>query len=506
MKVCELIKDTVWFPGRDYDTAQPLISVLMPTFRRGNDGSFLKAANSILAQSLRNIELIVVDDGSRDGTAQQIETLMAADGRVSCLRHPENIGLPAISEYEAFVRARGEYIAFGFDDFVFGPSALFDLMEFPSRSLQSVVHGYVGWFDGHGNQHFYGKDEAPYENLRFFNFLGNSSFLVPRAILQDVGLFDPHIAATRMCDWDLWYRILRKYPIYRAPVFVGIEHGNTRADSLGNTYPLIEEAFQEYFAANREEALKPEHFVTFDVWRMPENCSALLVTHVLRSRQFFRSCSWARAPQLAPDADDEISPWSERSAIGIYGALSRSMADIFDSLPVSHKQNLLYIHPHLTDAQVARYLAACGAIIMAENPVELHSVRVRSMCAAIGLPVYQLTSNRTVPSDDLDVRDVNLAVDAHEQNLRALTEIIRNCQPVNAVNWTLRLRELLDWQNSRIVDLEVELRDRAARLEAAATRLAAADVELASSSYRLALKIRKIANWIRGLVGWNRPR
>jgi hypothetical protein len=128
------------------------------------------------------------------------------------------------------------------------------------------------------------------------------------------------------------------------------------------------------------------------------------------------------------------------------------------------------------------------------------------MCAAIGLPVYQLTSNRTVPSDDLDVRDVNLAVDAHEQNLRALTEIIRNCQPVNAVNWTLRLRELLDWQNSRIVDLEVELRDRAARLEAAATRLAAADVELASSSYRLALKIRKIANWIRGLVGWNRPR
>ena len=103
----------------------------MPTFRRGNDGSFLKAANSILAQSLRDIELIVVDDGSRDGTARQIEDLMTADGRVSCLRHPENIGLPAISEYEAFVRARGEYIAFGFDDFVFGPSALSDLWHFP---------------------------------------------------------------------------------------------------------------------------------------------------------------------------------------------------------------------------------------------------------------------------------------------------------------------------------------------------------------------------------------
>src|ERR1041385_6102710 len=155
MRVRDLIKDTVWLPGRDYDTARPWISVLLPTFRRGRDGSFLKAANSILDQSLRSLELIVIDDGSTDGTAQQIAMLMAADERVSCLTHPDNIGLPAMSEYEGFVHARGEYIAFGFDDFIFDRDALAGLAAFPLASSQAVVHGHVRWFDGNGNEHFY---------------------------------------------------------------------------------------------------------------------------------------------------------------------------------------------------------------------------------------------------------------------------------------------------------------------------------------------------------------
>src|SRR5256885_2305075 len=127
MRVSDLIKNTVWLPSSNYDMARPLISVLLPTFRRGRDGSFLKAANSILA---------------------------------------------------------------------------------------------------------------------------------PRAILEDVGLFDPHVAAARLCDWDLWRRILKKYPIHRTPVFMGIEYGHTRADSLENTYPLFEEALQEYFSVDRNEGLR----------------------------------------------------------------------------------------------------------------------------------------------------------------------------------------------------------------------------------------------------------
>jgi len=396
MKVRDLIKDTLWQPGQDYEGTRPLVSVLMPTFRRAHGESFLKAVTSILGQTLRNIELIVVDDGSTDGTAQQIEAFMAADGRVSCLRHPENIGLPAISEYEAFVRARGEFVAFGFDDFIFEPNALSGLVAFPLRSSRSVVHGYAAWFDGTGNRHFYGKDPVPHEQMKFFNFLANAGFLIPRAILQDVGLFDPHIAAARLCDWDLWCRILKKYPIYRAPVFVGIEHGHTRADSLGNTYPLFEESLQDYFGADRDELLKPVNFPEFDVWKMPQTPSVPLTAHILGARQFFGARLWASGLPFAAKLDAEASLTPEVSTIGIFGALNFSTAMVFDGLPQPHRQRLLYIHPDLTDAQLGYYLVGCCAVIMVRHLLDARGERVKSMCAAMQIPLYYLIDDNPV--------------------------------------------------------------------------------------------------------------
>ena len=48
MKVGELIKDTLWLPGAGYGGASPALSVLLPTFGRGADGTFMKAAASVL--------------------------------------------------------------------------------------------------------------------------------------------------------------------------------------------------------------------------------------------------------------------------------------------------------------------------------------------------------------------------------------------------------------------------------------------------------------------------
>lgn len=531
MKVRDLIKDTVWIPSRDYDSARPLVSVLMPTFRRGHDGSFLKAARSVLAQSLRSIELIIVDDGSTDGTAGQVASLMATDERVSCLRHPDNLGLPAISEYEAFQRARGEYLAFGFDDFIFNPDALSSLVAFPMTSKHSVVHGYVGWFDK-GNLHFLGKDAISHERLRFFNFLANASFLVPRAILRDVGLFDPHIAAARVCDWDLWCRIARKYPIYRAPVFVGVEYGTIRDDSLGNTYPLLEESMQEYFGSDRTDSLRPTNFTAFDVWQMPEGSSIVLSTHVLNARQFFRSRSWTHGLEPLPK-EDKLP--LERPTVGIYGELGTSLARLFDCLPKSQQESLLYVHPDLSDAQVAWYLAGCGAVIMVRNLLGPSSERVRSMCAAIDIPLYYLIDEIPIAffqnmgeqiastKDNLisALRGLNglLCVSASladfardnqlhtsvreiasmtESSSDVFTEIKASARPANSVNWPIRLRKLIELRD---VHARIEVQRVEAELDEVSKGLATAKSELASRSYRVALSLRKIAQWVRKLPG-----
>ena len=79
---------------------------------------------SLRKQTFKNFEIIIVDDNSTDGSEKFIKNLMQEDTRISCIKHKENIGLPAISVLEAFLKANGQYIFFGFDDCVYNKNAL----------------------------------------------------------------------------------------------------------------------------------------------------------------------------------------------------------------------------------------------------------------------------------------------------------------------------------------------------------------------------------------------
>lgn len=389
MKVRDLIRDTAWLPGRTQTTSPPQVTVLLPSYPRKDDHFFQDAIQSVLNQTLRDLELIIIDDASPEPTDGYLERLMQTDARVSCLRHRANIGLPAISEFEGFLRARGHYVAFGFDDFIFKPNALMDLVTIAKDAPNSVVHGFVEWLDLAGRVHYYGKDAPPEEQLKFYNFLANASFLVPRSILQDVGLFDPHIAASRLCDWDLWRRIRRKYPIIRVPVLVGREYGTTRDDSLGHTYPLIEEAMQEYFGLDRDIALRPENFPAFDVWQLSERASPLLTAHVVGLRTFFqKSRSWASGLEIAKGAPS-IAAQTART-IGIYGPLSLTSSLIFDALPKRTEYSLLYISPDRDDKYLNCCLANCSALLVASHPSDERCEYIRRICSLLETPIYHL--------------------------------------------------------------------------------------------------------------------
>ena len=143
MLVRELINDSDWLPCKDYDSRHPSVSVILPTYRRGESGMFLEAAHSILSQTFRDLELIIVDDASTDGTHEQILSLMDTDSRISCIRHRRNVGLPAISEYEGFVKSRGEYIAFAFDDDIFEADAIESLHRHLISNRYDFVYGNV---------------------------------------------------------------------------------------------------------------------------------------------------------------------------------------------------------------------------------------------------------------------------------------------------------------------------------------------------------------------------
>lgn len=215
MKVKNIIAPTQWFPSKKYNQSKPAVSVLLPTFRRGSSGLFLKAAHSVLNQSLSDLELIIIDDASTDGTSDQIRQLMENDDRVSCLRHPENVGLPAISEYEAFMRARADYLAFAFDDDQFYPTALQGLFNFAVSRDSSIVHGYVDIYvynesvNQFENVSNFGRGGLPQSILIGTNYIANTAVLLHRRVVEKLGFYDPHVAIGRFCDWDLWRRISR---------------------------------------------------------------------------------------------------------------------------------------------------------------------------------------------------------------------------------------------------------------------------------------------------------
>ena len=86
---------------------EALVSVIVPAF---NAASYIRQTlNSVLAQTYRKIEVILVDDGSSDSTAKIVEEFVARDPRFQLIRQA-NAGVGA-ARNTAIKRARGKYLA-----------------------------------------------------------------------------------------------------------------------------------------------------------------------------------------------------------------------------------------------------------------------------------------------------------------------------------------------------------------------------------------------------------
>jgi glycosyltransferase involved in cell wall biosynthesis len=92
---------------------QPLVSVILCTHRRPR--SLRVAIRSVLDQTFKNLELIIVDDASGDDTGEVVRSIAATDDRVRLLTNPRNLGLPA-SRNVGLRHATGEYVGFLDDD------------------------------------------------------------------------------------------------------------------------------------------------------------------------------------------------------------------------------------------------------------------------------------------------------------------------------------------------------------------------------------------------------
>jgi glycosyltransferase involved in cell wall biosynthesis len=394
MKVKHLLQWTEWRPGSEYDAGKrATLSILLPTFSRGRDGLFLRAARSILSQTLTNLELIIVDDASTDGTARIIADLMVEDGRVSCLTHKINIGLPAISEYEAYLKSRGEFIGFGFDDFLFERHALETMIHAMRQERLDAAFGTVALrIDAHRDFALGKAREC--DALVFKNFIGNASVILLREVVERVGLYDPHVAATRICDWDLWRRIVRKLTFKPVKVTVGREFGSSRADSLGNTYPMHPESIQEFVDEERDELLIPRNFPERDVLAMPPFASVPLQTHVAATRSFFANKAWYKAP--ASEANH-----AKRKVISVFGDLHRNAQFAWGAIPNSPRFHVNWIETNPGTFHQDVSLLRSDAVIFSGSVIYPSNAEALAFCRRHDIPAIYFVDERAPVTEAL---------------------------------------------------------------------------------------------------------
>jgi len=142
-------------------TDLPIVTVAIASF---NAATHLEAAiRSALAQSLAEIEVVVVDDGSSDGSAALAQTLAAEDPRVRFFQLPENRG-PAGARNEALRQARGRWFAVLDSDDLMHPERLAGLIACAERAGADILADELVLFHDDGSappEFFLGKRGTP---------------------------------------------------------------------------------------------------------------------------------------------------------------------------------------------------------------------------------------------------------------------------------------------------------------------------------------------------------
>lgn len=190
---------------------KPLVSIVLPVY---NGEKYLASAiESILAQTYKNWELILVNDCSTDRSLEIMETYAGKDARIRVVQNAENLKLPR-SLNAGFSRAKGEYYTWTSDDNLLKPemlATLVDVME-KEKSLGLVYSNYTG-IDETGKETGLYEMKEP-EGMFSGNPVG-ASFLYRSDVAEKIGEYDADLFLAE--DYDYWLRIFAEAPIKKIP-------------------------------------------------------------------------------------------------------------------------------------------------------------------------------------------------------------------------------------------------------------------------------------------------
>jgi len=224
--------------NKDFAEQTPLISVILPTYNRAH--LMPRAVQSVLNQTYKNFELIIVDDGSNDHTPEIAKAFN--DQRIVYVRHKENKGVTA--SYNTGLRlARGKYVAFlGDDDELLSDALKTVINKFDEISLKTgevgclffdCIKAETGETAGLGLR----KGFISYRDWLCGVVRGNYWGVINRQeISPDELKFDENVYANEII---FWLKLLRKYRFYYIPLPLYIAYGKHGGERLSEFRTIL---------------------------------------------------------------------------------------------------------------------------------------------------------------------------------------------------------------------------------------------------------------------------
>ncbi len=209
---------------------EKLVSVIVPTYNREN--LIIRALNSILNQTYKNIEIIVVDDSSQDNTFQKVNQFSNKIHKITYIRNKKNVG-PAVSRNIGIRKSKGDYIAFLDSDDVWLATHLEESIKILQEENAYLSSAF--WYErreGEEEKAFYNEEhiKAAIQELDpkvselyyrfgrdFFRYAISHDFycyhintlVIDRRAIENEALFNPKLRASE--DMDFTLRLIERY-------------------------------------------------------------------------------------------------------------------------------------------------------------------------------------------------------------------------------------------------------------------------------------------------------
>jgi glycosyltransferase involved in cell wall biosynthesis len=219
----------------------PRVSVCIPSF---NHGPYLAAAiESVLNQIYRDFEVVIVDDGSTDGSLEIAESYAARyPSQVHVFTHPErrNLGISETVNL-AYQKSRGEFWSGLPSDDMLCPDKLERQVAFLDANPKiGWVYSYARYMEETGqpivDSDLFGKDitaEAnPLQSLIRGNLIPGMTVLMRRSCTEAVGFHEPNLIYS---DWEFWLRMAMhcKFAFIAQPLVMYRMHSTNTSGKVG---------------------------------------------------------------------------------------------------------------------------------------------------------------------------------------------------------------------------------------------------------------------------------